>query len=144
MFAAKYPKEVAGLIMLDTSNEDKDLETFEKMTAEELEEIKIAEEDERKNPFPVVRLYESVISYFESCRQLQEVRDNIKDIPATIIAAGLEIELDGSRLEYQKGIASFFTKGKFIIAEDSTHDVHYDSHELVTAEILEMVNLLKK
>lgn len=144
LFAAKYPKDVAGIILVDASHEDKRDIDQKNMSEEE----KKAYNDERKAMFRSPDgTYDDAIKSFD---QVRKVRDSIKDIPLTVIVAQRSIDdtsggdIGSSWLELQKDLASLSTKSKLIIAQKSSHNIPGDQPEVISDAILEMLNTVKK
>jgi pimeloyl-ACP methyl ester carboxylesterase len=144
LFAAKYPKEVAGIILVDASHEDKRDLDLKNLSEEE----KKTYNDDRNAMFVTPDgTYDDAIKSFE---QVRKVRNAIKDIPLTVIVAKRSIDdmsgngIGSSWLELQKDLASLSTKSKLIIAEKSGHNIPGDQPEVISDAILEMLNTVKK
>ena len=151
MFAAKYPKETAGIVLLDSSHEDQVKRRKESMTPEELqnyeESVKNYDEAMKSQQSPTRRYRETLSNIETSCNQVRQIRNKLKHIPITVIAADQVINAStgGVWLEFQQDIASQSDKGKFIVAENSSHGgIHYDALSLIVDEISSMLTLAKK
>jgi pimeloyl-ACP methyl ester carboxylesterase len=146
LFATKYPEDVAGIILVDSSQEDLEDRVLKNMT-----------EDEKKT---YLEKQKDQAQYFtspdgssddieESCKQVRETRNTLKDIPMTVIVAqeGIDDTRDGRKgvwLELQKDLASLSTKSKLIIAKNSGHNIPGDEPEVVADAILEMLSTARK
>ena len=124
MFARKYPKEVSGVVLLDSSSPDapRELKTrarLEPGTAAYFEEEGIAESNRQVvngGPFP--------------------------DVPLTIIAATdhgpFFKEWEPTLMRLQRQLATLSRQASFIVAQGSGHDVQVDRPELVIDAVRRM------
>ncbi len=124
MFAKKYPKEVSGVVLLDSSSPDapSELKTrarLEPGTAAFLEEEGIAESNRQVmngGPFP--------------------------DIPLTVIAATdhgpFFKEWEPTLMRLQRQLAALSPQATFIVAQGSGHDVQVDRPETVIDTVRRM------
>lgn len=124
MFAKKYPKEVSGVVLLDSSSPDapSELKTrarLEPGTAAFLEEEGIAESNRQVmngGPFP--------------------------DIPLTVIAATdhgpFFKEWEPTLMRLQRQLATLSPQATFIVAQGSGHDVQVDRPETVIDAVRRM------
>jgi len=125
MFARKYPKEVSGIILLDSSSTEapSELKTRAKLvpgTAAYLEEEGVAESNQQlgnAGPFP--------------------------DVPLTVIAATDHgpyfREWEPTLMRLQQQLAALSPQGSLIVAQDSGHDVQLDRPETVIEAVRRMV-----
>lgn len=146
MYAAKYPKEVAGIILVDASQEDIRDRRLEKMTEEEKKSFLESEKDIAHSYTSPDGTYEDAL---KSRDQVRQVKNAIKDIPTTVIVAQKSIddpEMNkfGLWLELQKEMASYSTKSKLIIAKNSGHNVPGDEPEVVANAILDMLSNINR
>lgn len=142
LFAAKYPEEVAGIILVDASHENQVEQELKNMTEEEKARYLEEEKDNAQYFTSPDGSYEDLL---KSREQVREVRTAIKDIPLTVIVAQRSIDdTDGLWLELQQEVASLSTKSKLIIAEKSGHIVSGDEPEVIIDAILEMIEEVKK
>jgi len=117
MFARKYPKEVSGVVLLDSSSADAPRElktraTLEPGTAAYLEEEGVAESNRQvanAGPFP--------------------------DVPLTVIAATdhgpFFKQWEPTLMRLQQQLATLSPQATFIVAHGSGHDVQIDRPETV-------------
>jgi pimeloyl-ACP methyl ester carboxylesterase len=117
MFARKYPKEVSGVVLLDSSSPDapNELKTrarLEPGTAAYLEEEGVSESNRQVmngGPFP--------------------------DVPLTVIAATdhgpFFKEWEPTLMRLQQNLATLSPRATFIVAQGSGHDVQVDRPETV-------------
>jgi pimeloyl-ACP methyl ester carboxylesterase len=124
MFARKYPKEVSGVVLLDSSSPDapSELKTrarLEPGTAAYFEEEGIAESNRQVvngGPFP--------------------------DVPLTVIAATdhgpFFKEWEPTLMRLQRQLATLSPQASFIVAQGSGHDVQVDRPELVIDAVRRM------
>jgi pimeloyl-ACP methyl ester carboxylesterase len=126
MFAKKYPEEVSGVVLLDSSSPDapSELKTrarLEPGTAAFLEEEGISESNRQVmngGPFP--------------------------DIPLTVIAATdhgpFFKEWEPTLMRLQRQLATLSPQATFIVAQGSGHDVQVDRPETVIDAVRRMAS----
>ncbi|MFZ5354070.1 MAG: alpha/beta fold hydrolase [Bacillota bacterium] len=136
IFAAKYPKEVAGIVLVDVSHEDADKKIKPLLTAAQLEEQMKFEEDINKTS------KDGKIKDFEiSDEQVRATRNSLRNIPLTVIAARETIGYYPNNiwLDLQTDLASLSKNGKLIIAENSGHVIQADEPQVVIDAVLDML-----
>jgi len=123
-FARRYPREVAGIVLLDASSPDapaalKTRARLEPGSAASLEEAGVAASNEqvkRAGPFPAV--------------------------PLTVVAAtdhgSFFRSWEPVLMRLQRGLAKLSPKGRLIVAQGSGHDVQADRPALVISVIRAM------
>lgn len=146
LFAAKYPNEVAGIILVDSSQEDLEDRVLKNMTEEE-KKTYLEKQKDQAQYFTSPDGSNSDIE--KSCEQVREARNGLKDIPMTVIVAqeGIDDTRDGRKgvwLELQKDMASLSTKSKLIIAKNSSHNIPGDEPDVIANAILEMLATARK
>ncbi len=160
VFASQYPRKVAGMILLDPPplsfllrREYEDLGAMaEKMTAEWQaiadSSAKSANAGEKaKSVFFKMIASEHGEMFGESAR-LADAISTFGDMPLMVIAAGKPNPNFGAGAEeYQRywveqsrALTKKSTKGKFILAEESTHYLYLDVPDFVAENILAVVN----
>ncbi len=164
VFAAKYPKDVAGMVLLDPpplsfllGKEYKDLaKTAARMTAQ----WQATADSCLKSKDPTVKsqgaFYQAIASehremFGSTAKQVAEIQ-GFGDIPLVVIAAAKPNAAFGAVAdEYQKywieqshALAVKSTKGTFVVAENSTHYVYLDQANLVVADILSVVDQARR
>jgi pimeloyl-ACP methyl ester carboxylesterase len=129
MFARKYPKEISGVVLLDSSSPDApgELKTrarLEPGTAAYLEQEGIPESNRQlmnAGPFP--------------------------NVPLTVIAATdhgpFFKNWEPTLMRLQQQLATLSPQATFIVAQGSGHDVQVDRPEMVTGAIKQMVRAAK-
>lgn len=146
LFAAKYPDEVAGIVLVDASHEEFGNRIIGNMTEEEKKAEQEYEARINKSAAPDG----NYIDIEKSVEQVRKVRNAIKDIPLTVIVAQQSIESKqyGNKgeiwMELQKELASLSTKSKLIIAKNSSHNVPGDEPEVIADALLEMLDTVRK
>jgi pimeloyl-ACP methyl ester carboxylesterase len=124
MFARKYPKEVSGVVLLDSSSTDAPSELKTRA---------------RLEPGTAAYLEEEVIS--ESNRQVVN-GGPFPDVPLTVIAATdhgpFFKEWEPTLMGLQRQLATLSPRASFIVAQGSGHDVQVDRPELVIETVRRM------
>jgi len=163
-FASKYPKDVAGMVLLDPPPlsfilglEYKELGAMaERMTAE-WEAIadssaKSADpQDRARSAFFRMIASEHREMFGETAKLVGRI-STFGDIPLAVVAAGKANPAFGAIAgEYQKYwieqsriLAAKSTKSEFILAEESSHYLYLDAPDLVAESILSMVNAARE
>lgn len=129
MFARKYPMDVSGVVLLDSSSPDapgelKTRATLVPGTAAYLEQEGIAESNRQMmtaGPFP--------------------------DVPLTVIAATdhgpFFREWEPTLMRLQQQLATLSRQSTFIVAQGSGHDIQVDRPETVVEAVRRMVGLVR-
>jgi pimeloyl-ACP methyl ester carboxylesterase len=124
MFARKYPKEVSGVVLLDSSSTDAPSELKTRA---------------RLEPGTAAYLEEEVIS--ESNRQVVN-GGPFPDVPLTVITATdhgpFFKEWEPTLMGLQRQLATLSPRASFIVAQGSGHDVQVDRPELVIETVRRM------
>jgi len=146
LYASKYPKEVVGMVLVDSAHEDEN----DRMLAVLPPEIKRKAKPEDL----VIRTAENI----DFSRSVIEVRVAKwhSDIPLIVLTRGsatfnpndyavpsVAPKFEEIRLELQKELVGRSSKGKQIIAEKSGHNIHRDQPELVIDAIQQVIEAAK-
>jgi len=142
LYASKYPKEVSGIVLVDSTHEDENDRMLALLPPEML-----------KNAKPedlIIRTAEDV-DFNRSIAQVRAANWH-RDIPLVVLTRGsatlnpndyavpsLAPKFEQLRLELQKELVSRSSRGRQIIAEKSGHNIHRDQPELVVAAIRQVV-----
>lgn len=159
VFAAKYPKDVAGIVLLDPpplsficgQQYTSLLKMADQMTAEWQAiadagtDSKDVEEKARAIFFKMIAS-ENREMFGKSARLVSEI-SSFGDTPLLVIAAkkpnpvlkDLAQEYQEYWIEQSRSLSHKSKKGKFILAEDSTHYLYKDVPDLVVKSILSIV-----
>jgi pimeloyl-ACP methyl ester carboxylesterase len=160
VFASRYPEEVAGMVLLDPpplsfilGNEYKDLGAMAERMTTEWQAIadstaKSADgEAKARSAFFRMIASEHREMFGETAKQVETI-STFGDMPLVVIAAGKPNPAFGPVAdEFQKywigrsrALAGKSSKGKFVLAEESSHYLYVDAAELVEKSILSVVN----
>ncbi len=140
LFASMYPELVAGIILIDSAVEYKEL-FYEKVL---LKPQIDANREYYSNPM----LNSEKIDKVQSYNQISSNK-NLKNIPLTIIMRGLpdnfDADLPNDKLlevdqKLQHNLKKLSTKSKVIIAEYSSHYIQQQQPELVIREIKNLIS----
>jgi pimeloyl-ACP methyl ester carboxylesterase len=159
VFSAKYAKAVVGIVLLDPpplsfiQGEEYTnlLTTADQMTAEWQEiadagaEATQAEEKERAIFFRMIAS-EHREMFDESARLVSEIF-SFGDTPLLVMASGkanphfgeIADEYQAYWIEQSRALSQKSSKGRFILAEESTHNLYKDVPDLVVESILSVV-----
>jgi pimeloyl-ACP methyl ester carboxylesterase len=147
LYASMYPKEVVGMVLVDSAHE----EQFAKMDALIPEEI--------KKQFPPsaleVRSNEKV-DFTENFERRAQLAKWHADIPLIVLTAAnakpdppgplayLAPQFEQIRQDLQQDLVHRSPKGKQIIAARSGHFIHHDEPELVVSAIREVIDATRR
>jgi len=159
MFAANYPDDVSGIVLLDPpplafalGKEFTDLAAMaEQMTAEwaaHAEELADSPNDmeKRQSTFFAMITSEHREMFGESARSVDSIA-TFGDLPLVVIASGIPNPAFGQVAEefqtfwanQSRALSRKSSQGKFIWAKESSHYIYEDAPDLVTGTILDMV-----
>jgi pimeloyl-ACP methyl ester carboxylesterase len=146
LHASQYPKEVAGMVLVDSAHEDE----IDRMIA-------LLPPEMLKNAKPEDMIIQSAegIDFIKSIAQLRTANWH-SDIPLIVLTRGsatfnpndyavpsLAPKYEQIRLELQQELVRRSSRGKQIIAEKSGHNIHRDQSELVIDAIRQVVDETK-
>lgn len=160
VFAAEYPDDVAGMVLLDPPPLQWIVggETFPELTdlfKKQTQELSTAAEAMSQSADPKERakavFLKAVASeheelFGETARQVAAI-GSFGDLPLTVIASGKANPLFGAAAEdYQRfwieesrTLAGKSTRGKFVLIEESGHQLHKDAPDKVLEAISSMI-----
>lgn len=142
LYASKYPKEIIGMVLVDSTHED---ETDRMIALLPPETLKKARPEDM-----IVRTAED-IDFNRSIAQVRAANWH-RDIPLIVLTRGsatfnpndyavpsLAPKFEDIRLELQKELVRRSSRGKQIMAEKSGHNIHRDQPQLVIDAIRQVV-----
>lgn len=146
LYTSQYPKEVVGMVLVDTTHEDE----TERMTALLPPEIL-----KKAKPEDMVVQSPEGLDFNRSIAQVRAANWH-SDIPLIVLTRGsatfnpkdyavpsLGPKFEQIRLELQQELVRRSSRGKQIIAEKSGHNIHRDQPELVVDAIRQVVKEAK-
>jgi len=159
VFASKFPEEVAGMVLLDPpplsfalGKEYPDLGAMaERMTAEWQaiadSAAQSADVQERRRA-AFFRMIASEHREMGATARLVEGISTFGDLPLVVIAAGkpnpafgpVADEFQRYWVEQSRALSGRSTRGRFVLAAESSHLLYLDAPELVEESILSVVN----
>lgn len=134
LFAAEYPKEVAGIVFVDASHEEQEKKITPLLTPEY--------QKLSRSQFGVEGSYED---YMESTKMIAEHRDAIKNIPITVLTATdhqMGKEIEPVWLDLQNDLASMSNNSRHYIV-DCGHYIQNEKPQVVIDAIKEMIKIVK-
>ena len=134
LYASRFPRDVAGMVLVDASHEDQNLA------------FKAAGYSEAPPPTGQNPERTDLLAVLEELRQAR-LRN---DIPLVVLSHGRKLPLpnasdevvtgvEAAWLELQRALASRSSLGRLVIAQRSGHDVQNDEPELVIEAVREVV-----
>ena len=142
LYASKYPKEVKGMVLVDSTHEDETDRMIALLPPQMLQKAK---------PEDMLIQSPEDIDFNGSVAQVRAANWH-RDIPLIVITRGnatfnptdyvvpsLAPKFEEIRLELQKDLVRRSSRGKQIIAEKSGHNIHRDQPELVINAIRQVV-----
>lgn len=137
LFAHTYPEEVAGLVLVDTSHEDQE----ERM-------VPLLPEGFRKVYLSTFSQEGTREEFLESFEQLREVKGSLGDMPLTVISAGSQEyhsqESYRSWVEMHQELLQLSTNAKYLIAENSGHNIQKEQPHIIIQAVKEMLSQVAK
>lgn len=146
LYASQYPKEVVGMVLVDSTHEDETERMFALLPPEILKKAK---------PEDMVVQSAERLDFNKSIAQVRAANWH-GDIPLIVLTRGsatlnpndyavpsLAPKFEQIRLELQQELVRRSSRGKQIIAEKSGHNIHRDQPELVIDAIREVVEEAK-
>ncbi len=141
LFAATYPKEVAGIVFVDSSHENQFEDRVKRCTSKEIELFKSQLIDEEQ----------SFDELLISGKEVKDTRkkDTLRSIPIIVLTAdhkGQESSVitEETWRNYQRDLATLSNYSKHIIVEDCGHYIQKDKPQVVIDAIKEMINGVSK
>lgn len=164
VFASRYPDNVAGMVLLDPpplsfllGQEYKDLASMAERMTMEWQAIadsaaKSAKAEDRTQSSFFRMIASEHREMFGATARLVEEISTFGSIPLVVMAAGKPNPAFGAVMaEYQRywieqsrNLVKKSTKGKFILAEGSSHYLYLDVPGLVTENIVSVVNEVRR
>lgn len=131
MFAAEYPNEVCGLVLIDSTPEDY-RERFLPAMSQDFQQA-----------YNKQFVYEGNYDEFmESLKQLKDTRQKL-NVPLIVLSAGKKAHysMESQKLwnEMQREILKISSDGELVIAENSAHYIQNDEPELVVWAIKKLI-----
>lgn len=143
VFAAKYPKEVAGIIMVNPIGENS-LAAIEKhLTKEQFEEIKAS----MKEQIDQIGKSSADGSYDDLMISMQQAAgsvEGLRDIPLTVILPTIVLEDDYMKafMTEQKKLSELSNRGKLIVLDKIHIDIN-NIKDTIIEEVTELVNQIE-
>lgn len=163
MFANKYNSEILGMVLLDPppldwimGNTFPELKIMaEKQTekfSELAESMRNSDDIDRVNQakFYLTLASEHREMFLSSSKQIARI-ESFKDLPLIIIASGKPNPAFGKdAIHFQdfwnnqcKQLAGKSSRGKFLLAAESSHHIHHDNPDIILKSLEELISLYK-
>ncbi|MEG0309124.1 MAG: alpha/beta hydrolase [Clostridium sp.] len=141
LFAAKYPNEVRGIVLVDCSHENQFEDRVKQSSSKEIEMLKSQLSDEEQ----------TLDELLTSSSQVKETRkmDALRNIPIAVITAGHKGDKAPAKIEeawvkYQNDLISLSDYSKHVFVEDSSHYIQRDKPQIVIDAINDIINGMNK
>ncbi|WP_249312923.1 alpha/beta fold hydrolase [Lederbergia citrea] len=135
LYAGKYPEEVAGVILIDSSHEDQNIKM-----------VPFWDKELQEDYFKGFSLESSLSTFEESLEQVRSV-NSLGTIPLTVLTGGSQPHHTPESWVYwttfQKELVNMSLNSKHIIVENAGHAIHIDNPNAVVEAIREMVMKIK-
>lgn len=135
LFAAKYPKEVAGVVLVDAFHEEQNIR-LQKVLSPEMQKA-------YREQFTTEASFDEIQMSFD---QVQASKEAMKNVPLYVISAtvhNMGPAAENVWAELQKELVALSTKGKQFIATGSTPSLHKDQPALIVQIVKEMIQKVK-
>jgi pimeloyl-ACP methyl ester carboxylesterase len=163
IFAARYPDDVAGMILLDPpplgwlrGEGYPDLRLMADEMTKEWQAIADAREDSSDPEARAEGVFFRTIAsehreMLDESTALAAAIETFADLPLTVVASGVPNPVFGEVAEeYQqywieesRAVAEKSTRGRFVLAPESTHHLHVDASAIVKEVMVSMVQELR-
>ncbi|MFE3576793.1 alpha/beta fold hydrolase [Lysinibacillus sp. NPDC059133] len=136
LFASKYPEEVAGVVLLDSSHEDQN-KILPPLFTKEVQEAYY-------NQFTIEGSLNEIEESFEQVRTSK----SFGNIPLIVVTGGLQTfhtkESMAAWMRLQEELANLSTIKQHIVVEDAGHAIHFDKPEVVIDTIRDILSIVVK
>jgi len=152
LFASRYPEEVAGIVLEDSSHPDQGSRWLAALPPESLNESSdLANLRKQFTQWTSPGSYSASIDVAASFDQVRAVK-SLGDVPLVVlthspsnfdwgnIPADVRAKLEQASQDMQKELAALSSNSTHIIANTSNHTIHRDESQLVVNAILKLVN----
>jgi pimeloyl-ACP methyl ester carboxylesterase len=152
LYADRYPEEVAGIVLEDSSHPDQDARFLAVLPPESPNDSVDLKDLRQWLSTPQYDI--SGIDWATSCEQVRQVK-SVGDIPLIVLTAAPSYSGWGSipeeiktllvqeKQEMPKELARLSSNGTQIIATTTNHMIHYDEPQLVIDAIITLVNAVR-
>jgi pimeloyl-ACP methyl ester carboxylesterase len=136
LFASTYPKEVAGVILLDASHENQN-KILPALFSKEVQEAYYSQ----------FTLEGSLDEVEESLEQVR-VSKPLGNIPLIVVTGGYQpfhtTESMAAWMKFQGELANLSTRTKHIVVKDAGHAIHIDKPQVIVDVIRDMLDMVEK
>ncbi len=152
LFASRYPEEVAGIVLEDSSHPEQGSRALAALPPESLNESSdLANLREQFIQVTIPGYYLANVDLAASFEQVRAVK-SLGDIPLVVlthapntlhwgnIPTEVSARLEQASQDMQKELAALSSNSTHIIANTSNHFIHLDEPQLVVDAILKLVN----
>lgn len=168
-FANKYPNEVCGLVLVDSSHEQQikkinALKDLYKPTHNSSDQLNLSWLPDGLHDIykalenrAEVTIEREMMDRVQSFKELAVLTNKLRNKPVTVITRGTKVVDNASEdsksyeqalhdlwLEFQQNLVSKSKYGKQVIAHNTGHMIHRESPEVVIDAIKEMIELVNK
>jgi pimeloyl-ACP methyl ester carboxylesterase len=158
LYASTYPAEVAGMVLIDTTNENVWRDFKEVLTPAQYAKFEEGTVDngELLAAYPEAeRLFTAPLADTASVSEVRQARKDapLPPMPMVVLAHGIPFdapidgwptdEMEGVMLDSQRDIASLVPDARLEVATESGHDIHQDQPDLVIDAIAAVVTAVR-
>jgi pimeloyl-ACP methyl ester carboxylesterase len=158
LYASTWPDEVAGMVLVDSTHEDVWLRFEEALTSapwEEFEALTVVNR-ELLDAYPEAeRLWTAPLEADASTAQVRRARRDspLHPMPLIVLAHGVPFAapfpgwpsgaMEGVMRALQEDLATLVPNAHFVVASESSHDIHQDQPELVITAVRQVVEAVR-
>lgn len=151
LYADRYPKEVAGIVLEDSSHPDQDARFLAVLPPESPDDSADLKELRQWLSTPQHDISGIGIDWATSCEQVRPVK-SLGEIPLIVLTAALSYSgwgdipeeittrLVQEKQEMPKELARLSSNSTQIMATTTNHNIHFDEPQLVIDAIITLVN----
>ena len=158
LYAASYPDEVAGMVLVDSTNENLWRNFQRVLTPARYAAFEASATDDREllAAYPdAERLFTAPLADTPSVEEVRQARADapLHPMPMVVLAHGIPgaapfkgwptDEMEAVMLDAQRDIAGLVPDARLVVATSSGHDIHQDQPELVTDAVAQVVRAVR-
>lgn len=158
LYASTYPDDVAGMVLIDTTNENIWHHFQDALTPAQYRDFEASTLDnsELLAAYPEAeRLWTAPLADTPSVVQVRQARQDapIRPMPVVVLAHGIPFaapvagwptdKMESILLDSQRDIASLVPDSRLVIATESGHNIHQDQPDLVIDAIEQVVTAVR-
>ena len=144
LYARQHPKDVAGLVLVDSNSPDESATYWKHLTPAQVQEDKAATAGPNSENVDILRSF-----------QLVKAAGPMPDVPLIVVThtvsdpgewpAGWDAKtFDGLQAQLQAGLVHLTSKGRQVMADGADHDIPGERPDVISAAILDVIDAVDR